>query len=447
MKLLDLFKVSQPVAPIEEPEKLRSTYNRLRWSVFFAATLGYGLYYVCRLSLNVVKKPMVDAGILSESELGMVGAGLFVTYAIGKLTNGFLADRSNIRRFMSIGLLFSALINLMLGWTTSFVLFTILWGMNGWVQSMGAAPSVVALSRWFGNKERGTYYGFWSSSHNIGEALTFIVTALLVSTFGWQWGFQGAALIGFLGVAVTAIFMRDTPESCGLPSIALYKGDLVGQAAKDAHESVWQMQKQVLRSPAIWILALSSAFMYISRYAVNSWGIFYLDAQKGYSILEASSIISISSVFGVVGTVSCGWISDRFFAGRRNLPALGFGLMNVLGLFLFFFVRAEGVWLEVVSMVIFGLAIGALTCYLGGMMAVDIASKRASGAALGVVGIASYIGAAIQDLVSGYSIQEGKRVVDGVVRYDFSFATWFWICSAAISVLLALLIWRVKPQD
>ena len=33
-------------------------------------------------------------------------------------------------------------------------------------------------------------------------------------------------------------------------------------------------QKAVLRNPAIWILALSSAFMYISRYAVNSWGVF-----------------------------------------------------------------------------------------------------------------------------------------------------------------------------
>lgn len=39
-------------------------------------------------------------------------------------------------------------------------------------------------------------------------------------------------------------------------------------------------QRQVLMMPAIWILALSSAFMYISRYAINSWGVFYLEAQK-----------------------------------------------------------------------------------------------------------------------------------------------------------------------
>lgn len=78
--------------------------------------------------------------------------------------------------------------------------------------------------------------------------------------------------------------------------------------------------------------------MYISRYAVNSWGVFYLEAQKGYSTLDASFIISISSVCGIVGTVFSGIISDKFFAGSRNVPALIFGLMNVSALCLFLLV-------------------------------------------------------------------------------------------------------------
>lgn len=200
MKFLDFFKMSKPSEPITDPNEVQKKYSRLRWQVFLSATIGYGLYYVCRLSLNVIKKPIVDAGVLSEGELGMIGSGLFITYAVGKLCNGFLADRSNIRRFMSIGLLVTALINLVLGFTTSFGFFLVLWALNGWAQSMGAAPCVVALSRWYGNKERGSFYGFWSSSHNIGEALTFIATSAIVATFGWQWGFKGAGLIGLVGL-------------------------------------------------------------------------------------------------------------------------------------------------------------------------------------------------------------------------------------------------------
>ena len=439
MKFLDFFKMSKPSEPITDPNEVQKKYSRLRWQVFLSATIGYGLYYVCRLSLNVIKKPIVDAGVLSEGELGMIGSGLFITYAVGKLCNGFLADRSNIRRFMSIGLLITALINLVLGFTTSFGFFLVLWALNGWAQSMGAAPCVVALSRWYGNKERGSFYGFWSSSHNIGEALTFIATSAIVATFGWQWGFKGAGLIGLVGFAIVALFMRDTPQSQGLPSIAEYKGDIAPEAkSEESGKSVGELQKMVLKNPAIWMLALASAFMYISRYAVNSWGIFYLEAEKGYTNLEASAIISISSVCGIIGTISSGFVSDVLFKGKRNAPAVIFGLMNILGLVLFMYGPKS---MDAVSMVIFGLAIGALICYLGGLMATDVAPKGASGAALGVVGIASYIGAAVQDAISGFTIQSGKTVGEGAAAYDFSSVAYFWVGAAVLSVVCTVIVW------
>lgn len=446
MNLKQFFSVSSPVEPLTDQKEIDSKYKRLRWQVFLSATLGYGLYYVCRLSLNVIKKPIVDAGVLSETELGIIGSGLFITYAIGKFVNGFLADRSNVRRFMSIGLLITALINLVLGFTTSFGVFVVLWAVNGWAQAMGAAPCVVSLSRWFGDKERGTFYGLWSSSHNIGEAITFIVTSAIVASLGWQWGFRGAAILALLGFVIVAVFMRDTPQSCGLPPIAVYKGD-VTEAQKKAEDekSVGEHQKAVLKNPAVWMLALASAFMYISRYAVNSWGIFYLEAEKGYSIVEASSIISISSVCGILGTISSGWVSDKFFKGKRNLPAVIFGLMNILGLTLFLFGPSNHVSI-IASMIVFGLAIGALICFLGGLMAVDIVSKKASGAALGVVGIASYVGAAIQDLVSGITIQRGKIAGEGAASYDFSVVSWFWVGAAILSVICTLIVWKMAKK-
>lgn len=260
MNLLKFFATSPASEPLTDSDSIRSRYTRLRWSVFLSATLGYGLYYVCRLSLNVIKKPIVDAGVLSETELGIIGSGLFITYAVGKLTNGFLADRSNIRRLLAAGLLVTALINLVLGFTTSFAVFLVLWVVNGWAQSMGAAPCVVALSRWFGDKERGTFYGLWSSSHNIGEAITFIVTAVIVASLGWQWGFRGAGLLGLLGFLIVVLFMRDTPQSNGLPPVSVYKGDQPREEAAAADgKSVGEYQKEVLRNPAIWMLALASA--------------------------------------------------------------------------------------------------------------------------------------------------------------------------------------------
>lgn len=444
--IFDFYRVSQPKPCSGEGiSEQKRRLRRLQWSTFLAATVGYGLYYVCRLSLNVVKKPIVEEGIFSETELGIIGSVLFFTYAVGKFTNGFLADRSNIRRFMSTGLLVTALVNLCLGFVHSFILFAILWGLSGWFQSMGAASCVVGLSRWFTDKERGSFYGFWSASHNIGEALTFIVVASMVSALGWRFGFLGAGLVGLVGVLIVWRFFRDTPQSEGLPPVNAPK---VGRTQDGAETAAFnRAQKAVLRNPAIWILALSSACMYVSRYAVNSWGVFYLEAQKGYSTLDASFIISVASVCGIVGTMFSGVISDRLFGGKRNLPALLFGLLNVLALCLFLLVPGVHLWLDVLAMILFGLGIGVLLCFLGGLMAVDIAPRNASGAALGVVGIASYVGAGLQDVMSGLLIEGNKSVVDGVEVYDFTYINWFWIGAAVLSVLLALLVWNASDRE
>ena len=432
--MLNYFKKSAPLAIQGTEEEQQRLYNKLKWQVFISATLGYGLYYVTRLSLNVVKKPIADSGLLTESQLGIIGSALFFSYAIGKFTNGFLADHSNIRRFMSTGLLVSALANLTMGFTSSFLFFVICWAVNGWVQSMGAPSSVVSLSRWFGDKERGSFYGFWSTSHNIGEAITYVLTAVVASYFGWQWGFRVAAFTGIVGAILIYLFFHDTPESKGLPP--------VNKVIEDKKDTTWDDQKETLRNPYIWLIALSSAFMYISRYAVNSWGPYYFEAAKGYSLTQANTLIAISAIFGIVGTAFSGLVSDKFFKGRRNAPALIFGLMNVFALSLFLLGPKDVWWIDVASMIIFGLGIGALICYLGGLMAVDIASKKASGAALGIVGIMSYTAAGIQDIVSGYLIEGNKTVLNGEAVYDFGPITVFWISAAALSVVLALFAWK-----
>lgn len=432
--MLHYFKKSIPTAIIGSEREQLKKYKTLKWQVFISATLGYGLYYVCRLSLNVVKKPIVDAGILTESELGIIGSTLFFAYAIGKLTNGFLADHSNIRRFMAIGLLVSAIANLIMGFTSAFYFFVICWGINGWVQSMGAPACVVSLSRWYKDSERGSFYGFWSTSHNIGEALTYILTAVVVSYFGWQWGFRAAAIVGLLGALMISIFFHDSPENKGLPP--------VNKDFSKIQTTTLQEQKDVLKNPYVWILALSSAFMYISRYAVNSWGPYYFEAAKGYTLTQANSLVAISAVCGIFGTASSGFVSDTFFKGRRNAPAFIFGLMNVSSLAVFLLVHEKIWWLDATCMVFFGLGIGALICYLGGLMAVDIVSKKASGAALGIVGIMSYAAAGIQDIASGYLIENNKIIVNGEMTYNFESISIFWIGAAMISVVLALFVWE-----
>ena len=334
MSILSFFRKSEPSEPFTGDDAARmKLYKKLRFQSFIAGTVGYSLYYVCRTSLNVVKKPILESGALDATQLGIIGSALLFAYAIGKFVNGFLSDHSNIKRFMAAGLCVSAVANLlvgalgfangggMVGNMTLFIAFAVMWGVNGWSQSMGAPPAIIALS----------------------------------------------------------------------------------------------------------------------RYAINGWGVLFLQEVKGYSLATATQVISVNALLGIVGTVFSGWLSDTLFHGRRNVLAFGFGVLNTVALCLFLY-SGDSMFVNLLSMVLFGMAIGVLICFLGGLMAIDIVPREATGAALGIVGMASYVGAGLLDIVSGWLINSGKTVTDGVTTYDFDTAIVFWIAASALSFILALFV-------
>ena len=191
--------------------------------------------------------------------------------------------------------------------------------------------------------------------------------------------------------------------------------------------------------------------MYISRYSLNSWGVLFMKEEKGYSLIEASTIISINAWMGVIGTVLAGWISDILFKGDRKMPAFVSGILLSVSYIIFIYGGNE-YWVSVAAMALFGIAIGVLIAFLGGLMAVDIVPRKATGAALGIVGMVSYAAASIQEKVSGYlvnsNITETVNELGEVVKhYDFSDAAIFWIGASVISFLLPILNWRKKVKE
>ena len=211
-------------------------------------------------------------------------------------------------------------------------------------------------------------------------------------------GFIAAGLISLVVTIFIYLGMSDRPETRGLPNGAVLYGEKT-QAQVDAEKtrSVGSMQwNAVVKNPAVWILGLSSLCVYIARYAVESWGVVYLTSAKGYDIM------------GFV------WAPQSFYT-------------------------------DLFCMTFYGFTMGALVCYMGGLMAVDIVPKRVTGAAMGMIGLLSYAGAAIQEFVTGKLMT--ITTVGGEKIYDFGYATEFWVGAALLSTLLALLVWNAKPQD
>ena len=447
--LLRFFATGPDQPQLTDAGTVDALYRRHRLRVMLAITLGYGVIYTCRLALGVVKKPLIDAGIFGPAELGLIGSALFYTYAIGKLTNGFLADHANMKKFLAAGFLLSALCNFGMGFSTAVWVSALLWGLNGWFQSLGAPGGVVAMTAWFSNRERGRYYGIWSTAHSIGEGLTFIGVGTVVAVLGWHWGFLAPAIAGVATAAMAYKLLQDRPRTLGLPAVADWRNDHYATSAIPHNQgagNVFRTQLSILKIPAVWVLALSSATIYVTRYAINSWGVLYLQEARGYSLPAAGTLLMVSTIAGMAGAVAYGFISDKAFNARRPPVNLLFALSELAGLGLIFF-GPTTLFTLVSGMILFGVGLTGLVTSLGGLFAVDICPKRVAGAAMGLIGIFSYIGAAIQENISGHLIERGMTVVDGVRTYDFSTVVWFWIGASFVSMLLAASLWRVKLRD
>jgi len=451
MGLYSFYRISKPSTEKVPAEKVAQRYKSLRSRTFWGATIAYSLYYVCRMTLSVVKQPMIDEGLFTAGQLGIIGSSLLIVYAVGKFLNGFIADYCNIRKFMATGLVLSAAVNLILGvfgllnWTRGFssgfifVIFAIFWGLNGWAQSMGAPPGIINLSRWFPLSRRGTYYSIFSATPYVGKFLSFIITGVVVEAIGWRYGFVFSALGGLIGALVIVFFVSDTPESRGLPSVQELSGE---QPKKEDVMPTRDLQKIVFRHPGLWIIAISSAFIYITQYAVSGWGVLFLQKAKDFSLPKATQIIAFSEAFGVLGTVLAGWLSDRVFGSDRVKPVLLSGIVGLLSLASFLFLGG-GYVLNIFFVSLFSLSIGVLYCIVAGLMALDIVPRKATGAALGIVGFSSYIAAGIQDIVSGYLIQgniSGQAI--STASYDFTPVSFFWLAAFLLSFILPLVEWK-----
>jgi OPA family sugar phosphate sensor protein UhpC-like MFS transporter len=460
--ILNFFAAGPDASKLTDQLEIDRLYHYHRRNIIFMLTLCYGLGYVCRLAFNVVKKPMMDAGIFTPEEVGFIGSMLLYGYAAGKFSNGFLADYSNVKRFFAFGLLMSALLNFGMSLSTMVGLSAALWILNGWFQGIGAPSAVVAMGNWFSNKERGRYYGIWSTAHSIGEGLTYLGIAYLIAAppkglgLHWQWGFWTPAAICIFAAFLLYRYLQDRPQTLGLPSVAKWSGDGDPNAPPVKHDKaqIWKDQLKVLSIPSMWIIALASSSMYFTRYAVNSWGNVYLQEIRGFDLFDANLFIFLNTAAGILGCVAYGYLSDKMFDARRPPANLIFGLMELLPLIVIFYGPTNNVVLAV-ALIIYGFGLSGLLAALGGLFAIDIAPKRVAGAAMGFIGVFSYLGAGVQDYISGKLIYASEiRVVFSIGEnsptvffYDYTVPIMFWVGGSVVSIILASSLWNVKASD
>ncbi len=386
-------------------------YRRLRWQVFIGIFIGYAGFYLVRKNLSMAI-PMLEPFGFTKGELGTALAMNALAYGFSKFVMASVSDRSNARRFLPLGLILSAVAMMFMIIPIQFfseqkALAIFLMGafnfLVGWFQGMGWPPCGRVMTRWFSIKERGTWMSVWNCAHNVGGALVGPMAAYGAMWFGsWFYGndekmyfligtYAFPAAVAILIAIIAYVMIRDTPQSCGLPSIEKWSGSASKNYDEKKSEqtlSTKEIFKTVLSNKFLWFIALANSFIYMVRYGCLDWAPTILSNQ-GVDIKSAGWAYFAYEFAAIPGTIFCGWLSDKVFKGRRAMPTMIFMAIIIIAIVIYW-QNMSNLWVVVGCLIAIGFLIYGPVMLIG-VQALDLAPKNAAGTAAGLTGFMGYV--------------------------------------------------------
>jgi len=257
--------------------------NKQFWNIWSS----YAIYYFGKVNLSIIIPALlITFQDLSLYNFGYVSMGFMATYAIGQFLHGQISERFNPYVYISLGLILSGIANLTLGFVGGFfVLLLTLELCDGFFQSMGWSSVVRANSLIHKDKKKldksSTVLG---CSYQIGNSITWLISAFAVGAWGWSAGFF---------VAACMLLLRGITLYLTKPDFKIKKQPMKKQV------------KLTLSTPIV-MSGISLLLLNMVRYGVMTWLFTYYVLSGNYSIADFGEV-SLKVIFipiaGVLGTL------------------------------------------------------------------------------------------------------------------------------------------------
>lgn len=402
-------------------------YNYWQWRTLIILMFGYTLYYFVRKHFSMVMPAMEESLGITKVQLGIFLTIHGVVYGISRFVNGFVADRCNRRKLMTIGLILSAVTNFAIcfspavdsfvdvldaeGKATLTLVYIIgsLWVLNGYFQGMGVPPCMSLMAHWIRPEELATKQSIWNASHSIGAGVISVVCGFILDHYGfsaWQLCFAVPASIALVGAGVIFFTLKDTPSSVGLPEIdqmddaAKKDGDKEGKeiSGRAYRKILWKL---VVKNPIIWILAVANFCIYVVRFTILDWGATFLTQYKGLEIDQAGTVVAMSEIVGgILGMLLAGWFTDKFMKNRAHRTCLICFIGTTITFFLFWKTPTDKNWLAMIFLCLSSFFVYGPQALLG-IAASNQATKHACATANGILGVFGYASTTVSGVVFG----------------------------------------------
>jgi len=422
------------------------------WQVrtFITIWITYGSFYLCRANMSFALPGLSAEFGYSKTALGLLGTALFIMYSLGQFINGQLGDKFGARKLVFTGMIVSAFLNIVFSFSTAFAFMLIVWGLNGYFQSMGWSPQVKTMANWFTVKQRGKWMGLMGSCYQIGNAYSWLLASFLAANYGWRSIFWVPSIIFLISAAHFYIRLRNAPEEVGLPPIEQLRKMAEGQEVvssmdadpgssvkKDEHMGFAYTIKTCVRSPRIWAVSIAFLCLDIIRYGFFYWAPVYLIEAQGATITKAGLKVAILPLAGSAGAIITGWATGRFFQNRRA-PVITMCLFSLAVFSWLFYSAPPGAWVwSLICLAVIGFCTYGPHVLMVGHAAQDFAGRKAAASAAGFIDGWGYVGAAMTGVFTGWLVE----------NYGWGAGFWYWIIAALVAAAIMAALWAIPVEE
>ncbi len=405
---------SQPILRRVCPERLASR-------LFLLCAIAYTTALFGRLSYSSVMAEIILQEGLTKAQAGLIGTALCGIYGVFQIFSGIIGDYISPKKLIFTGVLSSAILNLLMGLSSTYGLMLVLWSLNGVFQSFVWSPVARIFAEMMPPSYRKRACSNAAITFPLATVIIYCVASVMLATSSWRSVFFIASvlmlLVSILWFVRMSWFERETQEHGETETIVLNE-----QEQKSGGSLL-----QIMIVSGVIFAVVSAISHGMVRDGIQSWVPSLLTDNFHFSTSISVALAIILPLLNITGVFITKAIAKNHIHNELN-GSIAFFSCTILSLTLLYFVCNSNAILSLVMMTI------ASTCMVGSnimiinLMPVHFGAIGRSSSITGVLNCSAYIGSAL----SSYGI--------GIVadHFGWSAAVLVWLLFSIFALVTAL---------
>ena len=293
-----------------------------------------------RIAISIAIIPMAEDNGWSPTVQGAVMSAFFLGYVTLQIPAGYLSDRFGGKWVLGLGVLFWSLFTLLTPASAALGITVLL--ACRFLMGVAEAvtwPSIYSLySRWVHPDRRASAVGLMNSGISGGAVIALICTPWLISVWSWQGAFYLYGVLGILWFAVWSPLARSRPAvKTDWDTADTVLATAEARSAADQNNASAQTVfprltvRGMLRSRAVWAIAIAHICINWSLYLVLSWFPTFVNRELGADLQLAGFLALAPTIVSLIMAPLAGRLFDRLVTKghdrlkvRRVMQSLAF---------------------------------------------------------------------------------------------------------------------------